>query len=316
MPAWSVAAEGSDCGSNAWLCSPQTPSGLPYGNNVKLSPRGEWVNGSGARVWSRQDENARVLSRKNSDRRNGELAYQTAFMSFQQGRRTRSNKVERLQSGRWVKKITTPDGIELLVDAGKNVAVQGPDRKWHITNGNGEYASSSGRLSTAATMMAKASGPNPKVFFKTAKAAAKKRKAKITKVAKASKRVKALPAAEAVAMAAAKKAPGEEPAVEAAPAAASAEAAEGDALDPAKLAEAAAAPVPVNVAPAAAAAAPVVAAGAVSLPEKDSLKEKGGRGLASISAVPEVAAVSSPPAAPAAVVALAAPSGPAPEKAK
>jgi hypothetical protein len=103
----------------------------------------------GRREWAnRGTRRATVLSPLNSDERNGELSYQTAYDSFVYGRNNGLNRVEKVHLGRWTRKITTGDGIVLYKDALGAVAVESPDGRWHVTDRTGRYAFSSPGLDT------------------------------------------------------------------------------------------------------------------------------------------------------------------------
>jgi len=142
------------CHSNYWLWYPRTPPGMPYGNRVKLSPRGTWIHQDGTRSWTREPRrNTRVLSADNPDDWNGEIAYRTAYESFQRGKESGRNKIESVYIGyRWKKRITTEDGIVLLKDDFNNVAIQSPEGKWHVVNGRGQYAATTPSLSSPGSM--------------------------------------------------------------------------------------------------------------------------------------------------------------------
>lgn len=133
---------------------------MPSGTDVKLSADGAWVDRSGRRVRAREDsKRSTVISMNNSDKRNGELAYQTAYDSYLNGKKKGLNQVQRVKNGgRWTRKITTGDGIVIFKDAAGNAAVQTPDGRWHVTDVHGEYASSSMELERempSSTMVAK-----------------------------------------------------------------------------------------------------------------------------------------------------------------
>ena len=132
------------CDPNEGAWYPRTPPRAPYGNDVKLSARGEWIDRSGHRVWANEGtERSTVISMNNSDQHNGELAYQTAYDSYLFGKKNGLNKVQHVKNGgRWTLKITTGDGIEIYKDLAGNAAVQTPDGRWHMTDSHGEYASS------------------------------------------------------------------------------------------------------------------------------------------------------------------------------
>jgi hypothetical protein len=157
------------CNPSNWAWYRPAPAGQPYGRNVRLSSEGTWMDRDGGRAWSNQlHGNEKVLSMDNSDERNGELAYQTAFDSFMEGKNTGGNVVEHVKGSRWSTKITTPDGIVLYKDAAQNVAVQGPDGKWHVTNSRGIYASTSLELesrpmATGSMVAKKQSAPKKKI---------------------------------------------------------------------------------------------------------------------------------------------------------
>jgi len=126
-----------------------------------------------------------VLSAANSDERNGELSYQTAYDSFMEGKFNGGNRVEKVSNGRWITKITTPDGIVLYKDAAQNVAIQSPDGKWHITDARGQYAATTRELETrdqAKEKLAKAKTPAAGgKKAQLAKASKKSRKASVAK---------------------------------------------------------------------------------------------------------------------------------------
>ncbi|MGZ3655980.1 MAG: hypothetical protein ACXVB9_16675 [Bdellovibrionota bacterium] len=179
------------CDPNAWIWYPRTPPGQPYGRDVKLSPDGEWIDRGGHRVWANLGtRKATVISAANSDKRNGELAYQTAYGSYLFGKNNGLNQVERLPpGGRWVTKITTGDGIVLYKDAAQNVVVQTPEGKWHVTDRRGEYASTSYELNKVIPekeMIAVVNKPVAKKPKKLAKAKKPAKKIAERKIASAS----------------------------------------------------------------------------------------------------------------------------------
>lgn len=150
----------------------------PYGNLVRLGADGQWVQREQGLT---RAANPHLLSVSNSDEHNGEIAYQTAYDSFMEGKRYGGNRVAHLPGERWTIKITTADGIVLYKDADRNVAVQSPDGKWHVTNADGRYASSSPSLESGQaprTMVAKADPPKKSALAKAKKGIAKAKLAK------------------------------------------------------------------------------------------------------------------------------------------
>lgn len=130
-----------------WLWYPHQRPYQPYGNDVTLSNNGLWVHRDGEIHWVKEaTDNAKILSPRNSDKRNGELAYAAAYSAYHAGARSGTNRVEQAKAGRWKKRITTARGIVLLTDSWNNVAVRDPNGKWHVTDGKGKYAASSVEL--------------------------------------------------------------------------------------------------------------------------------------------------------------------------
>ncbi|MFX5582984.1 hypothetical protein ABTE20_20475, partial [Acinetobacter baumannii] len=75
-----------------------------YGRDVHITESGNWAPRA-RRLWAKQESDG-VMSEANSDQRNGELAYQTAFDSFIAGKKSGRNKTQHVKNGgRWVRKI-------------------------------------------------------------------------------------------------------------------------------------------------------------------------------------------------------------------
>jgi hypothetical protein len=130
-----------------WVWYPHHRPYPSFGRNVKLSDRGLWVHKNEQLPIARvATHNVNMIDPRNSDQRNGRLAYEAAYSAYKLGKAKGTNKINLAKGGRWKKKITTERGIVLLTDDWSNVAVRAPDGKWHVIDEKGSYAATSTEL--------------------------------------------------------------------------------------------------------------------------------------------------------------------------